>query len=172
MREILVSIEVFAAIWALRRPGEQTENDILRRVIGEFSALAASHRHSLKGDTSVSPQEWPAAHVAPLNDDTKEGKRSKWSAAVERSEGEVGMGKLRWVDDVYQVLCDLGGRASLHQIYKHVAAQRSAAGRSVPKTLDAIIRRTIEDHSSDSANFRGIDLFTNVGRGEWAIRAR
>lgn len=34
MRSITVSTEVFAAIWAARQPGEETEDDILRRVLG------------------------------------------------------------------------------------------------------------------------------------------
>ena len=34
MRSINVSTEVFAAIWAARQPGEETEDDILRRVLG------------------------------------------------------------------------------------------------------------------------------------------
>jgi hypothetical protein len=33
MRSINVSTEVFAAIWAARQPGEETEDDILRRVL-------------------------------------------------------------------------------------------------------------------------------------------
>jgi hypothetical protein len=34
MRSINVSTEVFAVIWAARQPGEETEDDILRRVLG------------------------------------------------------------------------------------------------------------------------------------------
>ena len=80
------------------------------------------------------------------------------------------MGKIRWVDDVFEAIRRLGGSATLHSIYKEVEMIRRNAGRSVPKSLDATIRRTLEDHSSDSANYRGSDLFANVGRGEWAIR--
>jgi hypothetical protein len=38
MRTIQVSTEVFAAIWATRRPGEDSENDILHRVLGVHDA--------------------------------------------------------------------------------------------------------------------------------------
>jgi hypothetical protein len=34
MRSINISTEVFAAIWAVRQPEEETEDDILRRVLG------------------------------------------------------------------------------------------------------------------------------------------
>ncbi len=86
------------------------------------------------------------------------------------SEKETPMGKIRWVDDVFEAIRRLGGSATLHSIYKEVENIRRKAGRSVPKTLEATIRRTLEDHSSDSANYRGTDLFANIGRGEWAIR--
>ena len=82
------------------------------------------------------------------------------------------MGKIRWVDDVRAALRALGGSATLHEIYKATAARRREGNRSVPRTLEATVRRTLEDHSSDSANFRGADLFTNIGRGEWALRDR
>lgn len=80
------------------------------------------------------------------------------------------MGKIRWVDDVFEAIQRLGGTATLHSIYREVENIRRNAGRSVPKTLDATIRRTLEDHSSDSANYRGTDFFANIRRGEWAIR--
>ncbi|WP_448581770.1 hypothetical protein [Thermaurantiacus sp.] len=172
MREILVSVDVFAAIWALRRPGEQTENDVLRRILGVKPLVADSNRGLPVENPSARLQERSALDIAPTIDDHLEGKSSELKGRVETFGGEVGMGKVRWVDDIHKAFYDLGGRASLHAIYKHVAAQRRAAGRSVPKTLEATIRRTIEDHSSDSANFRGVDLFAKVGRGEWALRTR
>jgi hypothetical protein len=33
MRQLSVSTEVFAAIWAARKPGEETEDDILKRIL-------------------------------------------------------------------------------------------------------------------------------------------
>jgi hypothetical protein len=84
-------------------------------------------------------------------------------------------GKVRWVDDVKSALARLGGQASLADIYRTVRSLRAAAGRSLPETLEATIRRTLEDHSSDSANFRGEDLFTmpyGHGQGIWALRKR
>ena len=34
MRQIEVSVDVFAAIWATRKDGENSENDVLRRILG------------------------------------------------------------------------------------------------------------------------------------------
>jgi hypothetical protein len=78
-----------------------------------------------------------------------------------------------WRDDVRTALLRLGGRASLHRIYREVEAIRKLASRSIPPTLDATVGRTLEDHSSDSANFRGADLFCmpeGKGAGVWALR--
>ena len=82
-------------------------------------------------------------------------------------------GKIRWVDDVRLALVSLGGESSLNAIYKEVKKNRENAGRSLPKTLEAIVRRTLEDHSSDSQNFKGTDLFclpSGKGNGIWALR--
>jgi len=79
-----------------------------------------------------------------------------------------------WRDDVREALHQLGGKAPLHEIYDKVEAIRKAAGRSVPRTLDAIVRRTLENYSSDSDNFLGgVDLFCmpeGRGAGIWALR--
>ncbi len=81
-------------------------------------------------------------------------------------------GKVRWVDDVAYSLKELGGAATLHRIYRKVEEVRKMAGRSVPKSLDATVRQTIESHSSDSENWNESreDLFVRVSRGEWALR--
>jgi len=81
-----------------------------------------------------------------------------------------------WRDDVFEALRQLGGRASLDQIYQEVERIRREMQRSVPRTLDAIVRRTLEENSSDSDSFKGgPDLFIMpVGRGAgvWALRQR
>src|SRR3989338_7614904 len=110
MRNIAISTEVFSLIWAQRRPPEETENEILLRIL-----------------TSMRPLSDEAAGANQLS----------------------------------------------HSIYREVECIRREAGRSIPKTLEAVIRRTLEDHSSDSANYRGVDLFglpEGHGKGIWALR--
>ena len=83
------------------------------------------------------------------------------------------LGDGTWRDDVRSALQRLGGRASLSRIYREVGAVRSAAGRSIPPSLEATVRRTLEDHSSDSENYRGQDLFCmpeGKGAGVWGLR--
>lgn len=159
MRSIQVDLDVFAEIWSRRKGGEDSENEILRRVL-----LNEAHRGSSAASSPPLPSRKPHAF------DSKEVKSSKVEVATPTVKKETEIGKIRWVDDIQMALKSLGGQASLHSIYKEVESQRRTAGRSTPRTLEAVIRRTLEDHSSDSANFRGRDLFQLLGRGEWGLR--
>jgi hypothetical protein len=172
MRDISISIDVFAAIWAIRRPYENNENDILSRVLAEYLALPRPAEASLmnaRGDL-VQPLA-SAVEVVQVSRGMEEKSSEKEGGRMSQSH-EPEIGKVRWVDDVQLALRALGGSASLHTIYKEVGRRRRDGNRSLPRTLEATVRRTLEDHSSDSANFKGEDLFANVGRGEWALRRR
>ena len=156
MRQIEVDVDVFAAIWALRRARELSENEILRRVLLAGPAhLKGEHSNLLSAEA-----ENGNSRVELEVDDSK----------LEGRAMETAPGKIRWVDDVLAALRSLGGRAVLHSIYKEVEHRRRVGGRRVTRELEATIRRTLEDHSSDSQNFRGTDLFRNIARGEWALR--
>ena len=172
MREISISIDVFAAIWAVRKPNENNENDILSRVMTEYLALSRPTEANLMntlGDSTTLLAS--TVEAMPISSGSEEKSSEKEGVHVSLS-NEPEMGKVRWVDDVQLALRALGGSASLHTIYKEVGRRRRDGNRSLPRTLEATVRRTLEDHSSDSANFKGEDLFANVGRGEWALRRR
>jgi hypothetical protein len=137
MRQIEVSTNVYALIWSLRKHGEESEDDILARVL-------------------------------PLIDLEGSPLPSMGKAAI--ASGVKGEGKMRWVDDIVTALNRLGGKGSLDEIYRTTKAIRQSAGRSLTRQWQATIRRTLEDHSSDSANYRAENLFRIVGRGVWALR--
>lgn len=169
MRQILVSVDVFALIWANRKHPESNENEILERVLSEHTAQLKALEPCLSSedfDASLVLDGPPSSETRYKSDESLELKTSKGHEMI------ATLGKTRWVDDVRAALLKLGGSASLHQIYSTVEEIRSSAGRSVPKSLDATVRRTIEDHSSDSDNFRGADIFRKVARGEWALRTK
>lgn len=90
-------------------------------------------------------------------------------------EGDVKFAPRTWLDDVRSALADLGGKAHLHEIYKATVQRRKREARSVPRTAEAVIRRTLENFSSDSkAYLGGEDLFfmpNGKGAGFWAVRA-
>ncbi|GAP18878.1 DUF4268 domain-containing protein [Levilinea saccharolytica] len=72
-----------------------------------------------------------------------------------------------WVEDIIQALKNLGGQATLAQIYEEVKKIRT---EPLPDTYKASIRERIEAHSSDSSNFKGTDYFRKVEKGVWALR--
>jgi len=159
MRTISVTTEVFALIWAARRPPEETESEILTRILNGSTVTQVG-------------QDYPNGVIGNVSAEVKTSDAERL-IGVDSTKGDAMFGKVRWVDDVRSALVTLGGKASLHSIYKEVERIRKGAGRSIPKTLDAVIRRTLEDHSSDSANFRGADLFAlseGHGKGIWQIR--
>lgn len=79
-----------------------------------------------------------------------------------------------WREDVHEALYRLGGSATLTKIYEEVESLRQAAGRSIPVTFTSIIRKTLEENSTDSdAHLGGPDLFCmpeGKGLGVWALR--
>ena len=82
-----------------------------------------------------------------------------------------------WRDDIESALdlVDNGEGATLKQIYDDVRKIRTAAGRSAPISLEDTVRRTLEDHCSDSENFRGTDVFympKGKGAGIWGLRRK
>ena len=76
-----------------------------------------------------------------------------------------------WADDIETALSNLGGEASLHEIYREVELVRGPE-RLTP-SWQATVRGTLERHSPDSQVFGGRELFRSsggIGRGRWALR--
>lgn len=143
MKMIELDTDVFAKIWAHRADGEETENEILRRLLGS--------------PPQARGQEGASQH---RKDDARISSPTRARA--------------KWRDDVMQALSDLGGTAALHDIYRKVRAIRRAEGRSLPPSTEAVIRRELENNSSDSDSFtRERDWFEmpqGKGAGIWSIR--
>jgi hypothetical protein len=137
MRPILVSTDVFSAVWSHRVAGEETEDEILRRLL--------------------------VGGVSKTETQTDTGSRR------ERR-------KVLWRDDVRTALQQLGGSAPLESIYRQVKEIRLRAGRRIPISIDAIVRRELEYNSSDSESYtRRYDWFYSVngiGAGVWGIRTQ
>jgi hypothetical protein len=77
-----------------------------------------------------------------------------------------------WAEDIVAALTVLGGTGSYDDIYAEVARIRGY----LPPSWKEIIRRRIEDLSSDSEGFKGgADLFYSaegLGQGVWGLRAK
>lgn len=78
-----------------------------------------------------------------------------------------------WAQDLVEYFRELGGEAHYSDLYRHIEANPR---RSLGKEWQAVVRRTIEEHSSDTSiwNKRRLpDLFRSVnglGAGRWALR--
>lgn len=144
MRSIEVDTEVFAAIWARRQDGEESENDILRRLLSSNkNILRKAAQVGARVDLLLNPMAQSAV-------------------------------KVLWRDDVRQALTDLGGTAPLAQIYRMVREMRKSGGRSLPPSTDDIIRRELENNSSESHAYTGQrDWFKpamGLGEGVWSLK--
>ena len=79
----------------------------------------------------------------------------------------------KWVDIVVQAMNQLGGMASLSDIYtqckKILLAEENS--KITNNAIDSTIRRTIYQHSSDVTAYLGKeDLFQQIGSGLWQLR--
>jgi len=76
--------------------------------------------------------------------------------------------------DVIETLKALGGQGHYVDIYAQAKIIREARKSNWPRNADAIIRRVLEEQSSDSLSFKGkSDLFYSVdgiGQGVWGLR--
>jgi len=76
-----------------------------------------------------------------------------------------------WEKDLITAFESLGGSASYEDLYSEIQNTR----KDLPKTWKAVIRRNIQNLSSDSAGFKnGKDLFFSVdglGGGIWGLRS-
>jgi hypothetical protein len=252
MRPVMLSTDVFARVWSLRRAGEDTEDMILRRVLEcppapnseavpvpppqpngglldgrsgvlfvegfevfrgylgtEYRARVVRGKWVLQNDSHTfgslnelsraigakTENAWlnwffidhagKRRPASDLRDPNTIPSRSRSQESimdalnpVRSQTAELKLSEINsdatWRDDVRASLERLSGRAFLSGIYREVKAIRQTAGRSVPPSLEATIRRTLEDHSSDSENYRGgPDLFympEGKGAGVWALR--
>ncbi len=76
-----------------------------------------------------------------------------------------------WDDDIVLALENLGGSASYDDLYAEIEKVRVG----LPPTWKSVVRRRIQDLSSDSKGFKhGQDLFFSVeglGAGVWGLRS-
>jgi hypothetical protein len=74
---------------------------------------------------------------------------------------------MRWLDEIRAALGALGGAARYADLYEYIAR---TTDRELTAEWKATVRRTIEDHSSDSLNHRAADVFQKLGHGHWGLR--
>lgn len=79
-----------------------------------------------------------------------------------------------WWQSVEAALVNLGGVASLKDLYDEVRRVRVRDGDTTPVSLEEVVRKELEYNSSDSTNWRKTrDVFFSVegiGKGVWGLR--
>ena len=74
---------------------------------------------------------------------------------------------MQWVDEIYDAYAALGGAARYSDLYEYIEA---TTNRDLTEHWRSSVRRTVQQHSSDSESFAYEDVFKHVGRGFWALR--
>ena len=151
MQEIHVTNEVFGKLWSLSEDGDDNENDILERILFRWDQESKSETNLIQPRTK-----------------TIQVRSHERTITIPRP------GKITWIDDVALALDQLGGKGHLADIYRAVRRLRKSGGRTLPKSTEAVIRKTLEENSSHSSAYKGrLDLFSlpeGKGRGVWALR--
>ena len=80
------------------------------------------------------------------------------------------MAQEKWIESIIQAFENLGGEAEYNDLYDEIKRIRLSKGINLTKAWTASVRRTIEDHSSDSDNFKSDDIFKKLGYGHWGLR--
>ena len=171
MRQISVSIEVFAQLWATRQAGEQDENAILERILGERQAQLIIREpmeisnHSVEEKEANMPVTMPESQVL--------ANLARLVDSASSSSGELSA-HASWWEVVYAAIDRLGGEAQLHYIYKEVRQICRSLEKRMPKELDATVRGTLEDNCAESHRYKSVrDAFAMTkgrGQGTWGIK--
>lgn len=78
---------------------------------------------------------------------------------------------MAWIDEVENALYGIGGTGTLSEIYSQI---QETTNRELVPSWQAIVRRTLEEASSDSESYLGKkDIFYSVdgiGKGKWGLR--
>jgi len=78
----------------------------------------------------------------------------------------------RWIDDICIALENLDGIAHRSDLLTEIKRIRLGPH---PPTIEMIVQRTIQNHSSNSNGFRGEDLLytvSGIGSGVWGLRSK
>ena len=73
-----------------------------------------------------------------------------------------------WKDEVYNAILQLGGEASLSEIYDYI---ENHSTRLLPSTWKATARYVLQLNCSETETYKGgEDIFCHIDRGKWGIK--
>lgn len=145
IRAVEVHVDTFAELWKQRRPEENSEDQIIRRLL------------DMKAKDSAPDV---AAEVENLE-----------NLSVDRSDLPPSK---QWKLLLVWTLQKLGGQAALADIYRVSREGRRALGYRVTPNHDASARECLESHCEESDKYRQRDnlfrMAEGKGAGVWALR--
>jgi hypothetical protein len=124
VRNIEVSTDTFAHLWSVRLASEHAEDEIIRRLL-KLGAYAASHESA---DATLSSAKLAAEEMG--------------TRTLPKS--------VKWTDLLVWTLEQLGGEATLGEIYRVSREGRRSLGHKITTHHDASARECLESHCSDS----------------------
>ena len=78
--------------------------------------------------------------------------------------------KRSWKDEIYDAIMQLGGEASLNEIYEYIEVHTT---RNLPGTWQATVRYMLQLYCSETETYKGgDDVFRHIGRGKWGLKSR
>lgn len=147
MRQIEVSVDVFAAIWAARLPSENNENEIIARIM---------NLGKLKNVPSLDNLSTRAV--------------ARNSSVDEISKIKATPKSKKWTDVLIWTLAELGGRATLAEIYYKSRIGRSALGLAITAEHDASARECLKSHCRfQQISREGRLILYARGEGSWNL---
>ena len=158
MRTVKVSADVFALIWSLRQEGEESEDQILLRILGGT------------GTGKMRAQRSVANLTAKQNARGTESKPEATDSGAQLREFRHEY----WWQVIEQALDKLGQPSRVEAICAEVREICRATHKRIPREFEATVRATLGDNSSDSDKHKGArDIFTQpYGKhtAVWALR--
>ena len=78
--------------------------------------------------------------------------------------------KRSWKDEIYSAIIQLGGEATLTDIYEYIERDST---RKLPNTWQATVRYALQIHCSDTETYKGgDDVFRHISKGKWGIKPK
>ena len=155
MRQISISTDVFSLIWSNRLPKEESEDQILLRILSKVR----SPHISLKTPSAVPPLTIGSIDLE--------------SRTIQKNEDLQKIKSGKWWQVIKLALEQLGGQATLSEIYKKVKILCEDAGRHIPKAFEETIRGTLEDNCGESGRYKRVrdEFCMPMGRGKgiWSL---
>lgn len=157
MRQISISIETFSEIWKRRKVGEDSEDEVLQRLLNIKSLAESPNPEETATKSNKSEEDLQKGDIKMINENEFEYLRYG-----------------TWWQVIYKGIEEIGGEGTLKEIYDSVRSLVKLSGKKPVSELEATIRGTLEDNCSQSDRYKYVrDVFEmprGKNQGYWGIK--